>query len=142
MQRIILRKSPPDAAWGILPCSKCAVLTAISMKASEIKPDPNYLGKPADILLYYPPEYKLKAGGYATLNSMNKLVRGNLTVSKRVDYKRGERPLLKDFLSEHPDPGDSTIICCLGHYIYAEGLIYYSFFENFYDEVVAVWFLK
>ena len=77
--------------------------------------------------------------GYMTLNDGNKFIRKHLNVEKRRDYKRGERPLLKDFLQSNEK---QCIICVYGHYLYADKQDYWSFFDNEYDEVVAVWYLK
>lgn len=79
----------------------------------------------------------LKAGGYATLQSANKWIRENLKVKRRIDYKRGERPKLKDL---HLD--GRAIVCVLGHYIFLDHELYLSFFDNDEDEVVSVWELK
>ena len=80
---------------------------------------------------------KLRSDGWATLNVTNKFVRENLPVKKRVDYRRGERPLLKDL---HLD--GQAIVCVYGHLIYLDHETYYSFFDNEEDEVVAVWILE
>lgn len=76
----------------------------------------------------------LKDDGYATLKVANKHIRQYLKIKKRYDYKRGQRPLLKDL---HLD--GKALVCVYGHLIYLEGETYWSFFENEEDEVVAVW---
>ena len=78
----------------------------------------------------------LKGDGYATLSQANKLIRSNLDIKKRVDYKRGSRPKLKDFHLE-----GCAVVCVLGHYLYVEDETYYSFYDNLMDDVVAVWLL-
>jgi len=78
-----------------------------------------------------------KADGYMTLSDMNRYVRDNLSVAKRTDYKRGQRPKLKDL-----KVNGRAIVCVLGHYLYVDGEDYYSFFDNHDDEVVAMWLLK
>lgn len=85
------------------------------------------------------PEYmeKLKSDGYATLNTANRYIRDNLHVAKRTDYKRGQRPKLKDL---HLD--GKAVVCVYGHLIYLDHEEYWSFFENENDDVVAVWKLK
>lgn len=75
--------------------------------------------------------------GYLTLAGANKFIRSNLRVRKRTDYKRGERPKLKDL---HLD--GKGIVCLFGHFVYVDREEYWSFFENKEDEVVAVWELK
>lgn len=80
---------------------------------------------------------KLRDDGYATLNAANKWIRSHLNVRKRVTYKRGERPKLREL-----DLDGEAIVCVLGHYIYADKDTYWSFFDNDDDEVVTVWLLK
>ena len=80
---------------------------------------------------------ELKADGYATLSSANKWIRQNLKIKKRTDYKRGERPKLRDL---HLD--GQAVVCVLGHYIFVDHEKYWSFFDNEDDDVVAVWELK
>ena len=80
---------------------------------------------------------KLRSDGWATLNVANKFIRENLPVKKRINFRRGERPLLKDL---HLD--GKAIVCVYGHLIYLDHETYYSFFDNEYDEVVAVWLLE
>lgn len=78
-----------------------------------------------------------KADGYMTLEDMNRYVRSNLHVAKRVYYKRGQRPKLCEL-----ECNGRAIICVLGHYIYVEDEKYYSFFDNLNDDVISIWFLK
>lgn len=77
------------------------------------------------------------ADGYMTLRDMNKIVRENCTVKKRIDYKRGQRPKLRDL---HLD--GRALVCVYGHFLYVDREEYWSFFDNEDDEVVAVWLLK
>lgn len=84
---------------------------------------------------------ELQEDGYLSLNGMNKLIRANLRVQKRVIYKRGERPMLVAF-AHGAGKGKKAIICVLGHYIYFDGKDYYSYFFNGKDQVVSVWYLK
>ena len=112
----MLRRITPNSALNGVPCSIVAVSCALGKSPEEI------------------PE--LKDDGYATLNSANKYIRKNLKVRKRGDYKRGERPLLKDLNLD-----GKGIVCVLGHYLFLDHDKYYSFFENDYDDVVAVWIL-
>lgn len=121
----------PPKEWENEPCSLCAVKTALKL---NIPPEYKHLFSE----MVVPDGYILRKDGYAALNSMNKLVRFNLSVRKRIDYKRGERPLLKEYI---PNNQERAIICVLGHYIYQEYDTYYSFFDNDNDEVVSVWIL-
>lgn len=75
--------------------------------------------------------------GYTTLNAANTWIRQNLKVQKRINYRRGERPKLRDL---HLD--GRGIVCVVGHYIYVDHETYWSFFNNDNDEVVTVWILK
>ena len=118
MKRIM--PSVPDYDLNNLPCSIVAVSCA--------------LGYVPDFTEYMK---KLKSDGYATLNASNRFIRDNLDVKKRTDYKRGQRPLLKDL---HLDR--RAIVCVYGHLVYLDHETYWSFFENEDDDVVAVWELK
>lgn len=82
---------------------------------------------------------ELKDGGYLSLNAMNKLIRANIDVKKRVDFKRGQRPKLVEFA--HENIGKKAIICLLGHFIYFDGKDYHSYFWNGKDDVVCVWYV-
>lgn len=73
--------------------------------------------------------------GYLTLRDMNKFVRALLPIKKRKDFKRKERPLLKEL-----EPC-RAVVCVVGHYLYMDYDKYYSFFDNENDEVVAMWIL-
>ena len=79
----------------------------------------------------------LKDDGYCTLQNANKYIRKYLPVKKRIDYKRGARPKLKDLPIFEP-----AIVCVLGHYLYWHGNgVYESCFDNKEDDVVSVWIL-
>ena len=79
----------------------------------------------------------LRNNGWATLNVANKFIRAYLPVQKRIDYKRGMRPQLKE-LHIH----GRAIVCVYGHLLYLDHETYYSFFDNQDDEVVVVWLLN
>ena len=111
----MIRKTP-DKKLAYKPCLVTAVRCAVRKPKGE-------------------PE--LKEDGYATLTAANKWTRANLDVEKRIDYKRGNRPLLKDLNLDC-----KAIVCVLGHYIYVDHDQYWSFFSNRNDEVVTVWRLR
>lgn len=73
--------------------------------------------------------------GYLTLRDMNKFVRALLPIKKRKDFKRRERPLLREL-----EPC-KAVICVVGHYLYMDYDKYYSFFDNENDDVVAMWII-
>lgn len=108
----------PDSRLAGMPCS----ITAVSCAMGGVFPK--------DI-----PE--LREDGYATLASANRYIRKNLDIRKRIDYRRGERPKLKDL-----HLNGKAIVCVLGHYLYLDGETYYSFFNNENDDVVAVWLIE
>jgi hypothetical protein len=81
----------------------------------------------------------LKSDGWLTLEGNNRYVRSLFDVAKKVYYKRGERPMLRDFLSEYKG---KALVCVYGHFVYCTGGNYYSFFKNDYDEIVCIWYLK
>lgn len=62
-----------------------------------------------------------------------------LPIAKRIDFKKNERPLLKEFLQTNET---RCCICVLGHYLYADAQTYWSFFDNDDDKVIAVWYLR
>lgn len=121
MKRII-----PSDIYNRLPCSVVAVGCAKGIARKD------------DLKALISDD--LQEDGYLSLNGMNKLVRANLNVKNRVNYKRGQRPMLREFA--HSDgEGKKAIICVLGHYLYFDGRDYYSYFWNGKDQVVSVWFL-
>lgn len=81
----------------------------------------------------------LKSDGYLSLDGMNALVRARLAVKKRQNYRRDERPVLRDWA--HENIGHPAVVCVFGHFLYFDGRDYYSFFKNGDDEVVTVWYL-
>ena len=121
-----MRQIIPGAIYDDLPCSVVAVGTAMGVKdARDLK--------------------QLVSGnlhddGYLSLDGMNELLRANLEVKRTLYYKRGSRPSLLRFASEHR--GQKAVICLLGHFIYYDGENYHSFFDNANDAVVKVWLLK
>ena len=112
MKRIV-----PNEELINLPCSVVAVSCALDSVPKDL------------------PE--LKPDGYATLKAANKFIRKHLDVQKYVSFKRFARPKLKDIVFE-----SEAIVCILGHFIYVKQDIYYSFFDNDNDPIVAIWFLK
>ena len=92
-------------------------------------------GKPFDAPL---PD-GLKNDGYLSLDLANKFLRAHLPVSRKVYFKRTERITLGEFLKNNEQ---KCCICVLGHFLYAEGHDYWSFFENEDDPVVCVWYLQ
>ena len=122
-----MKRITPDAIYEGLPCSVVAVGCALGITRKN------------DLKALFSDE--LKADGYLSLNGMNKLIRANLNVKNRVNYKRGERPLLVEF-AHGSGKGKKAVICVLGHYIYFDGKDYYSYFFNGQDRVVSVWYLE
>ena len=61
----------------------------------------------------------------------------NLPIKKRINYKRGERPKLKDLHLL-----GKAIVCVYGHFVYLDHEAYWSFFNNEEDEVVSLWVIR
>lgn len=114
----MLRKNPPAVCDGI-PCILAAIGTVKPLSQIEIIPD------------------SINPTGYTRLDAANRLIRKNLSVKKSIEYRRGNRPKLKEL---HLD--GQAIVCVLGHYLYLDRETYYSFFENENDEVIRIWMLK
>ena len=114
----MIKRRDPDPMFIGVPCSMVAVGTA----TGAMPPSP----------------FGLHKDGYLSLDYMNRYARMNLSIRRRVQFKRGERPALKDFLEENTE---KCIVCVLGHYIYADGNTYWSFQRNAQDKVVSVWYL-
>lgn len=79
-------------------------------------------------------------------NNMNSILRQYFRIKKRVYYKNGMRPKLKDLIFKgnaivcvRPKKEDSTY--SINRYIYIEKEKYWSFFDSENDEVVNVWYL-
>lgn len=103
-----------------MPCVMVAVNSALESYKNETEPP------------------VLKENGYCTLQDANKYIRKYLPVRKRMDYKKDNRPKLKNLPVFEP-----AIVCVMGHYLYWHGDgLYESYFDNSEDEVVAVWVLK
>ena len=79
---------------------------------------------------------KLHDDGYLSLSGMNSLIRCNMKVIRRTDFKRGSRPSLRELCYGF---SGKAIVCLLGHFVYVEDGDYYSFFANDNDQVVAMW---
>lgn len=116
-----MERIEPNAYLNGYPCSVVAVACALGTMPQKTE---EYMAQ-------------LKPDGYATLAVGNKFIRNNLEVKKRVDYKRGQRPKLKDLHIT-----GKAIVCVYGHLVYVDQETYWSFFDNENDEVVAVWYLK
>ena len=103
-----------------MPCVMVAVNSALRSYKDETEPP------------------VLRDDGYCTLQDANKYIRKYLPVKKRMDFKRGSRPKLRDIPVFEP-----AIVCVKGHYIYWHGDgLYESYFDNANDEVVTAWILK
>ena len=121
MKRIV-----PNDIYKGWPCSVVAVGCALGITQKN------------DLKALKSPD--LKEDGYLSLSAMNKLIRANMRVIKREDYKRSERMALRDFA--HMYDGQRAIVCVKGHFIYFDGHDYHSFFWNGGDQVVSVWYIE
>ena len=112
-----MRKIPDEKFEG-MPCAQVAISCAVG---------------------HIIPLTPSRADGYTTLADANTYIRENLNISKSITFKRGERPTLSEFLT-----GNSirSIICVSGHFIYFDGIAYWSFFNNDNDEVIRVWYIR
>lgn len=120
MKRIV-----PDDMYQGLPCSAVALGCALNASVDRLN------GLISN---------DLHQDGYLSLDGMNRLIRANMGVKKKVVYKRGERPVLRDWAHEHL--GVRAIICVQGHFIYYDGRDYHSFFWNGGHLIVCVWELE
>ena len=129
-----MKRITPDAIYEEMPCSVVAVGTAMGVTDRAV-----VISLLQDALngLH---GAKLHDDGYLSLDGLNGLVRAKLSVRKREDFRRGARPLLRDFAHSHPS--QKAVICVRGHYLYFDGKDYYSFLWNGSDEVIAVWYLN
>ena len=120
-----MKRIEPGAIYRGVPCSAVAVGCALGVGSrsrleSLISSD-------------------LHSDGYLSLDSMNALIRANMSVIRKKNYKRGERPALRDWA--HANLGTRAVICVAGHFIYFDGRDYHSFFWNGGDPVICVWVL-
>lgn len=81
----------------------------------------------------------LKDDGYLTLDGANTFIRKFLRVRKKSYYTKAKRVTLREFLETNTE---KCCVCVYGHFLYANGKDYWSFFENEDDKVVCVWYLK
>lgn len=81
----------------------------------------------------------LRPDGYLTLKEMNRYIRFVLPIRKKEVFKRGERLKLRDFLAKN---SKKCCICVKGHFLYANGPDYWSFFPADDDDVVCVWYIR
>lgn len=114
----------PEDKYEWVPCSQVALCIACEQAGRE----------------YFLPISVFDAisnseNGYLTLRDMDSFVRALLPVKKRADFKRKERPLLREL-----EPC-KAVVCVVGHYLYLDNDKYYSFFDNENDEVVAMWII-
>ena len=121
-----MKRKTPDKIYEGLPCSVVATGCALGLTDR---------GTVRDLV-----SDELKSDGYLSLNGMNTLIRSKLAVIRRANFKRGERPALRDWA--HENLGNKAIVCVLGHYLYFDGRDYHSFLWNGGDPVVSVWYLK
>lgn len=124
MAKEIVRKEP-DKKYRGQPCSVTCVGTAYD----HIHTWPFTIIKPEG----------MRYDGYLRLRDMNQFAREYLPIAKRIDFKKNERPRLKEFLQTNET---RCCICVLGHYLYADAQTYWSFFDNDDDKVIAVWYLR
>lgn len=121
-----MKRCLPDECLRPFPCSMVAMGSALGIRNKR------------DIRAITP--YGLHDDGYLSLDMMNKYIREHLPVVKKEQFRRGERPCLRDYLNNGFE--GKAIICVKGHYIYAKNKRYYSFLYNGDDEVICVWKLR
>ena len=114
----------PDNKFLDLPCAHVAIGIAYERRFHEPFPWQSLSISRAD--------------GYCTLREADSAIRRLLPVSKKIYFKRAERMPLSEFLGANEA---HCVVCVLGHYIYAEGSTYWSFFDNEDDPVVCVWYV-
>ena len=107
---------PDDAYYG-LPCSYVAIGCA-GGRAGSIP---------------------TRSDGYATLQDVNKAIRGALKVKNYTYFPRDKRVTLQEYMGNRGT--GRAVICVLGHYLYADFSQgkYWSFFNNSMDKIVAIW---
>ncbi len=126
---ILRQRLAPEDEYIDMPCSIVSVGCAMKKARMDVKPE-EMLKKEKEAL---------REDGYLTLDGMNRFIRQMLPVRKKAYYKRNERVRLEEFLRGNKE---KCIVCVLGHYVYAENDLYWSFFENLEDQVVCVWYLN
>ena len=115
----------PNAKYLNLPCSYVGTGCAYEQ----------YHHKPFN----EPLPSNLGEDGWSTLDNTNRYIRQYLPIRKKEYFKRGQRPILKDFLSSNTE---KCLVCVYGHFIYVDANDYYSFFDNEYDPIVCIWYIK
>ena len=129
-----MKRFKPDRVYLGLPCSVVAVGCALGITDRAVVQS---VLADAQNGSYGP---KLEEDGYLSLRGLNGLIRAHMRVTRRENFKRGQRPALRDFAHSHL--GQRAVICVLGHYLYFDGRDYHSFLWNGGDPVVSVWYLE
>ena len=81
----------------------------------------------------------LRSDGWLKLEDMNRYIRHHLSIKKSVYYKRNKRITLRKFLATNTA---KACVCVYGHFIYVNGNDYWSFFDNDFDKIVCIWYIK
>ncbi len=82
---------------------------------------------------------RTRPDGYLALSKMNTYINMFFKIKKTEQYGKTKRFPLGEFLLKN---NRKCLICVLGHYIYVDGKDYYSFFNNYGDEVVKIWYVE
>lgn len=121
-----MKRITPSEIYEGLPCSVVSVGCALNIAEKR------------DLDALFSSE--LHSDGYLSLKGMDALIRRKTQVKRRENFKRGERPALRDFAHSHL--GQRAVVCVLGHFLYFDGRDYHSFLWNGGDPVVSVWYLN
>lgn len=117
----------PDSFYEGLPCSVVSIGCAMEKLQGKFSYD--------KIKTFS--EAASANGNYATLKSVGEQVRKFFNVKRYTYYPKADRKRLRELCLQKG--GIRGIVCVYGHFIFCDNYDYYSFFNNDYDYVVAVW---
>lgn len=112
----------PDQKYSEIPCSYASLYIAM------------------DVFRKTDPKPVVPDGtSYLTLDAADRLFKKYFPRARRYYYNKDNRVILNLFLQTN---NQKVIICVKGHYLFANGRNYYSFFDNNLDEIIGIWYLQ
>ena len=71
------------------------------------------------------------------LSAVNSFIRENIDIRRRIDYRKDERPMLKDL-----HLNGRAIVSACGNYIYVDHERYWAYVNSEYGLVDVIWIIR